>query len=269
MPCAWACSTSRPPLGSCVVPVADGGEGTVAAALAAGWAAVPVDGARPDRRAGDARRSPCRRRRRARVTVRGRDGRRLRARPAARRRSRPRSPRRAAGWVRRCRPRSTWVPTRSSSGWAGRPAPTAAPGCWPPSGHACSTPTATTCPTVGPHWPTWTGSTCPGSTRAWPPPAWCSRPTSTPLFSGPTGAAAVFGPQKGATTADVTVLEAALSHWADSVAAALRGSPPTMASPQNLPGAGAGGGVGFALLAVLGAERRSGVDVVLDLVGHR
>jgi glycerate 2-kinase len=32
-------------------------------------------------------------------------------------------------------------------------------------------------------------------------------------------------------------------------------------------GAGAAGGVGFALLAVLGAERRSGVDVVLDLVG--
>jgi glycerate kinase len=88
----------------------------------------------------------------------------------------------------------------------------------------------------------------------------------SPLL-GPTGAAAVFGPQKGATTADVTVLEAALSHWADSVAAALGGSPPTMATPQDLPGAGAAGGVGFALVAVLGAERRSGVDVVLDLVG--
>ncbi len=42
MPCAWACSTSRPARGSCVVPVADGGEGTVAAALAAGWEAVPA-----------------------------------------------------------------------------------------------------------------------------------------------------------------------------------------------------------------------------------
>lgn len=79
----------------------------------------------------------------------------------------------------------------------------------------------------------------------------------SPLL-GPTGAAAVFGPQKGATPADVEQLEAALAHWADVVA-----STPVTTEP----GAGAAGGVGFALLAVLGAERRSGVEVVLDLVG--
>jgi glycerate kinase len=81
----------------------------------------------------------------------------------------------------------------------------------------------------------------------------------SPLL-GPTGAAAVFGPQKGATPADVAVLEAGLTRWAAVAAAALP-------APSQQAGAGAAGGVGFALLAVLGAERRPGVDVVLDLVG--
>ena len=89
---------------------------------------------------------------------------------------------------------------------------------------------------------------------------------------GPAGAAAVYGPQKGATPADVERLEAALSHWADVVASARldpAGTPPPShhSLPAQRPGAGAAGGVGFALLAVLGAQRRSGVDVVLDLVG--
>jgi glycerate kinase len=77
----------------------------------------------------------------------------------------------------------------------------------------------------------------------------------SPLL-GPTGAATVFAPQKGATPDQVATLEAALTHWAGAVGA-----------PTGLPGSGAAGGVGFALLAVLGAGRRSGVDVVLDLVG--
>jgi glycerate 2-kinase len=77
----------------------------------------------------------------------------------------------------------------------------------------------------------------------------------SPLL-GPTGAAAVFAPQKGATAAEVDLLEAALTHWATVVEA-----------HPGMPGAGAAGGVGFALLAVLEAERASGVEVVLDLVG--
>jgi glycerate kinase len=89
----------------------------------------------------------------------------------------------------------------------------------------------------------------------------------SPLL-GPSGAAMVFGPQKGATPSDVRVLESALARWADAVTAALGGSSPAgTAPPPDLPGAGAAGGVGFALLAVLGADHRSGVDVVLDLVG--
>ena len=77
----------------------------------------------------------------------------------------------------------------------------------------------------------------------------------SPLL-GPTGAATVFAPQKGATPDEVVALERALTRWAGAVGA-----------PTGLPGSGAAGGVGFALLTVLGAERRSGVDVVLDLVG--
>jgi glycerate kinase len=76
---------------------------------------------------------------------------------------------------------------------------------------------------------------------------------------GSEGAAAVYGPQKGATEADVRVLERALTRWADQV------------DPESaqLPGAGAAGGVGFAAMAVLGARMRPGIEVVLDLVGVR
>ena len=91
----------------------------------------------------------------------------------------------------------------------------------------------------------------------------------SPLL-GPTGAATVFGPQKGATPDDVDLLEAALTRWAAVVDASTSGTRSTHWSTlthPRMPGAGAAGGVGFALLAVLGAHRRSGIDVVLDLVG--
>ncbi len=77
---------------------------------------------------------------------------------------------------------------------------------------------------------------------------------------GPYGASAVFGPQKGASPARVQALDAALSCWADVVEQHLR------VSARELPGAGAAGGLGFALLA-LGAHRRAGIDVVADAVG--
>ncbi|EID75192.1 MULTISPECIES: glycerate kinase [Rhodococcus] len=81
-----------------------------------------------------------------------------------------------------------------------------------------------------------------------------------PLY-GPTGAAAVYGPQKGATPTQVAELDAALAHWADRVAAA------TGRDARDSPGAGAAGGVGFAALTVLQAEFRSGIDLILELVG--
>ncbi len=79
---------------------------------------------------------------------------------------------------------------------------------------------------------------------------------------GPHGAAAVYGPQKGAGPDDVAALDAALARWADVVEAAT-GTP----GVRERAGAGAAGGVGFAALAVLGAELRPGIELVLDLVG--
>jgi glycerate kinase len=152
---------------------------------------------------------------------------------------------------------------------------------------------------------------------------------------GPNGAAAVYGPQKGASEADVVTLDAALTRWADVVEAAVAdGAAPTASAvatgtdpaavtaaagvaagspagaagldpaaaaavagvaaaaaaagstaagaaaagaaaavpeatpaPRDRPGAGAAGGVGFAAMAVLGAELQSGIGLVLDLVG--
>ena len=80
-------------------------------------------------------------------------------------------------------------------------------------------------------------------------------------LTGPDGAAEVYGPQKGASPAEVARLDEGLRHWAAVVAAA------TGTDWSRAPGAGAAGGVGFAVLAVLGAVRRPGVELVLDLGG--
>jgi len=77
------------------------------------------------------------------------------------------------------------------------------------------------------------------------------------------GASAVYGPQKGATRADVLVLDAALTRWAEILVRDVPGAP---ADLPTLPGAGAAGGLGAALLA-LGARRQSGVGLVRGLVG--
>jgi glycerate kinase len=85
----------------------------------------------------------------------------------------------------------------------------------------------------------------------------------SPLL-GPYGATRVFGPQKGASPGQVELLEDALAHWADVLEAHLG------VTARDLPGAGAAGGLGFALLA-LGAERVGGFDVVagaVDLAGQ-
>jgi glycerate kinase len=77
-------------------------------------------------------------------------------------------------------------------------------------------------------------------------------------LTGPEGASAVFGPQKGASDEDVRELDAALGRFADAVAQR------TGRDLRAEPGAGAAGGVGFALLAILGARLRSGAELVLD-----
>lgn len=77
---------------------------------------------------------------------------------------------------------------------------------------------------------------------------------------GPTGASRSYGPQKGASPELVEQLEAALAHWADVVEQHLG------VRVRDRPGAGAAGGLGFALLA-LGAERVAGAAVVAEAVG--
>ena len=79
---------------------------------------------------------------------------------------------------------------------------------------------------------------------------------------GPQGAAAVFGPQKGADVDDVAALERGLARLAHLIDAH------PLARPAALtPGAGAAGGVGYAALAVLGARREPGIEVVQRLTG--
>jgi glycerate kinase len=81
---------------------------------------------------------------------------------------------------------------------------------------------------------------------------------TNPLL-GPTGAAAIYSPQKGANPADVALLEAGISHFAELV------------GDQNAitPGAGAAGGFGFMAYTFLNAQPASGIDTVLKLVNFR
>lgn len=81
------------------------------------------------------------------------------------------------------------------------------------------------------------------------------------LLLGPGGAAALFGPQKGADGAGVARLEDGLARL---VAVLSRAGVSGAGTAATLPGAGAAGGTGYAALACLGAEQRPGIDVVLD-----
>jgi glycerate kinase len=86
------------------------------------------------------------------------------------------------------------------------------------------------------------------------------------------GASAVFGPQKGATPEVAQELEGALGRFTEIVARTLPEPLDLLTgAPRRLdrePGAGAAGGLGYALL-LLGGRRVSGVDLVLDAVGFR
>lgn len=77
---------------------------------------------------------------------------------------------------------------------------------------------------------------------------------------GPDGAAPVFGPQKGATPAMVIQLEQGLHNFAQATLAT------TGLDVLDLPGGGAAGGLGAALIAYAGGVMRSGIEVVLDAI---
>ncbi|MFJ8035696.1 glycerate kinase [Streptomyces sp. NPDC096032] len=82
-------------------------------------------------------------------------------------------------------------------------------------------------------------------------------------LTGPKGAPAVYGPQKGATPDDVETLDAALAHFAK----VLEGEAgPRAAEYAASPGAGAAGGIGYGAL-LMGARFRAGIEVMLDVLG--
>ncbi|MFS8603697.1 glycerate kinase [Priestia megaterium] len=76
-------------------------------------------------------------------------------------------------------------------------------------------------------------------------------------LTGETGASAVFGPQKGATSDMVRQLDRNLAHYAAVIEKEMD------IHIQNVPGAGAAGGLGGGLLAFLSAELKPGVDIVI------
>ncbi len=78
---------------------------------------------------------------------------------------------------------------------------------------------------------------------------------------GPRGAAATFAPQKGASAAAVAELDSALGRYAEQVRRA------TGRDVAGLPGAGAAGGLGAGLLFFTPAKLRPGVEIVLEAVG--
>ena len=84
-------------------------------------------------------------------------------------------------------------------------------------------------------------------------------------LTGPEGASAIYGPQKGATPDMVAQLDAALLHFSEIA------KRDTGADVNDVTGAGAAGGLGGGFIVFLGASLRAGVDIVLDTVdldGH-
>ncbi len=80
-------------------------------------------------------------------------------------------------------------------------------------------------------------------------------------LSGENGASYIFGKQKGANLEQIKQLDLALSNLAKVTKSSLG------IDVANIEGAGAGGGIGFALLAFLGAELESGIDLIMNLSG--
>jgi glycerate kinase len=82
-------------------------------------------------------------------------------------------------------------------------------------------------------------------------------------LTGPKGAPAIYGPQKGAAPDDVETLDAALGHYAKILEESVG---PKAAEYAASPGAGAAGGIGYGAL-LLGARFRPGIEVMLDVLG--
>ncbi|MFC8272230.1 glycerate kinase [Streptomyces sp. NPDC057271] len=83
-------------------------------------------------------------------------------------------------------------------------------------------------------------------------------------LTGPKGAPAVYGPQKGATPEDVQTLDAALAHFVTVLEKAIG---PRASECAVAPGAGGAGGIGYGALVGLDASFRPGIELMLDVLG--
>lgn len=79
-------------------------------------------------------------------------------------------------------------------------------------------------------------------------------------LTGKRGATAVFGPQKGVSPEEIAIFDAALAQWGNLL------DKTSGRAVSQTPGAGAAGGLGATLMALLGAKPQSGVNVVIDAV---
>lgn len=78
---------------------------------------------------------------------------------------------------------------------------------------------------------------------------------------GKLGCSAVYGPQKGATEGDIKVMDKALAHYGELTSQKYKNA------DMNAAGAGAAGGLGFAFMAYLGGKLQSGIELILDKIG--
>ena len=79
---------------------------------------------------------------------------------------------------------------------------------------------------------------------------------------GETGASAIFGPQKGASTNDIDILDRNLLHWSELIRNQMG------KDVKDIPGAGAAGGLGAGLMAFVNAELALGADIVLNTLDY-
>lgn len=85
---------------------------------------------------------------------------------------------------------------------------------------------------------------------------------TNPLY-GPSGAAHVYGPQKGATSDMINILEEGIKNYAQNIRKFLG------KDVSNIAGAGAAGGLGAGLIAFLNAQIESGIELIMNLIGFK
>ena len=83
------------------------------------------------------------------------------------------------------------------------------------------------------------------------------------VLTGKDGASYIYGPQKGATLDMVEILDRNLAHFADIIKRDLN------QSVEDIPGAGAAGGLGAGLIAFTGAQLQAGIDIVLEVTDFK